>query len=49
MYQRWYNSSGHYYNMIEIGWTHFGYGAYLPSDAIERGSNRITAVQIFAW
>ena len=48
-YMRWYNSSGHYYNMIEIGWTHFGYGVYLPSDAIERGSNRITAVQIFAW
>lgn len=49
MYQRWYNSPGHYANMIEIGWTHFGYGAYLPSDAIERGSNVITAVQIFAW
>lgn len=48
-YREWLNSSAHYVNMTSIGWTHFGYGAYLPSDAIERGSSRVTAAQIFAW
>ena len=48
-YTQWYNSPGHYHNMTKIGWTHFGYGMYLPSDAIERQSQIITAVQIFAW
>lgn len=47
-YTQWLNSSGHYGAMIDIGWTHFGYGAYLPSDAIERGRETVTAVQIFA-
>lgn len=47
-YTQWLNSSGHYATMIDICWTHFGYGAYLPSDAIERGRETVTAVQIFA-
>ena len=46
-YMQWYNSPGHYDNMTAIGWTHLGYGAYLPSDALERGSQLITAVQLF--
>ena len=48
-YTQWLNSPGHYGAMIDIGWTHFGYGAYLPADAIEQGNSSVTAVQIFAW
>lgn len=48
-YTQWLNSPGHYGAMIDIGWTHFGYGAYLPADAIEQHNSSVTAVQIFAW
>ena len=47
-YMRWFNSSGHYGTMIHSTWTHMGFGMYLPSDAIERGSDVVTGVQVFA-
>ena len=47
-YTAWLNSPGHYGTMIEIGWTHFGYAAYLPSNSIENGNAFVYSVQIFA-
>lgn len=47
-YNSWFNSPGHYQNMTLIGWTHFGYGAYLSPDALTGHNTAVYAVQIFA-
>ena len=45
-YMQWYNSAGHYRNMIDEDMTNFGYGAYIHPDAIEHWKG-VTGVQTF--